>query len=250
MVNIPIKMYSATQESALDLDMLDKHDNANIRFARINEKTGEEVKYADIVKGYKLDNRYVVLSDEDFEAASPKKSQVVEIEDFVDDSEIDAAYYEAPYFLAPEKGGEKAYVLLRAALEETGKLAIGTYVMRGKQHVCALRPHQNAIMLLRIRFAEELRETTDLALPTTAAIKPAELKIALSLIEQMTPKKFSLAKYKDTYRAELLKVINRKAKGQPPSEAPFKLTMSNTKDLMEMLKRSLEEGSGNEKKAA
>src|SRR5690606_25973234 len=96
LVNIPIKMYSATQDSNIDLDMLDKHDNANIRFVRVNEKTGEEVAWGDIVKGYKMGNKYVVLADEDFEAASPKKSQVVEIEEFVDEREIDSTFYEAP----------------------------------------------------------------------------------------------------------------------------------------------------------
>src|SRR5690349_15987127 len=136
LVNIPVKMYSATQDSNIDLDMLDKHDNANIRFARINEQTGEEVAWGDIVKGYKVANQYVVLTEDDLEAAAPKKAQTIEIEEFVEEQQVDSPYYEAPFYLAPDKGGQKGYALLREALSATGKAAIGTYVMRGKEHLC------------------------------------------------------------------------------------------------------------------
>src|SRR5215469_9218775 len=123
LVNIPIKLYSATQGSELDLDMLDKKDHANIRFKRVNEQTGKEVAWDNIVKGYKLDDRYVVLTDEDFQKASPEKSKIIEIKEFVLESEVDGIYYETPYYLEPEKSGGKAYILLRDALEKTGKVA-------------------------------------------------------------------------------------------------------------------------------
>lgn len=250
LINIPIKMYSAVQSDDVDLDMLDKHDNANIRYLRINEKTGEEVAFGDIVKGYKTSNGYVVLSDEDFEAASPKKSQVVELDAFVAEDEIGAAYYEAPYFLEPDKGGEKAFLLLRDALEKAGKMAVGSFVMRGKEHLCVLKPYENTIMLLRLRFAEEIKATDGLNIPAKASIKPNELEMAMNLIDALTPKKFSLEKYKDTYHAALMKIIEQKEKGKKPKAPSFKLVTSKSKDLMAQLKASLEVKQGKKKKAA
>lgn len=250
LINIPIKMYSAVQSDDLDLDMLDKHDNANIGYVRVNKKTGEEVAYGDIVKGYKTDKGYVVLNDDDFEAASPKKSQVVELDAFVAEDEVGAAYFETPYFLEPKKGGEKAFLLLRDALEKTEKVAIGSFVMRGKKHLCALKPYQNTIMLLRLRFAEEIRETTGLNIPAKASIKSNELEMAVNLIDALTPKKFSLEKYKDTYHAALMKIIAQKEKGKKPAKPSFKVVASKSKDLMAQLKASLEEKQGKKKKAA
>ena len=242
LVNIPVKMYSATQDSRIDLDMLDKHDNANIRFARLNSETGEEVAWGDIVKGYKMDEKYVVLDEEDFEQASPKKSQVVEIEEFVAQEEIEATYYEAPYYLAPDKGGEKVYALFREALMDVGKVAIGTYVMRGKEHLCMLKAQDNVLILVRLRFAQEIRDTDDLKLPAKTAIKPAEMKMAKALIDQLTPKKFSIDKYKDTYHDELIKLIKAKAKGKQKAQPKFKVVKSKSTDLMAQLQASLEAG--------
>ncbi len=240
LVNIPVKMYSATQDSSLDLDMLDKHDQANIRFMRVNEDTGKEVAWGDIVKGFKVGNKYVVLADEDFEAAAPKKSQVVEIEEFVDEAEIDSTYYEAPYYLGPGAGGEKPYALLREALAETGKVAIGTYVMRGKEHLCMLKAEEDALILVRLRFSEEIRDTVELDLPGSSGIKPNELKVAKALIEQLTNKKFSIKRYKDTYHSSLMKIIKAKAKNKYTPEPKFKIVHSKAKDLMAQLKASLE----------
>jgi DNA end-binding protein Ku len=250
LVNIPVKMYSAVQESSLDLDMLDKHDHSNIRFARINETTGEEVAWGDIVKAFKYQNKYVVLEEEDFERAAPRKSQVVEIDEFTTPDQIDAMYYEAPYYLKPDKGGDRGYALLREALEATGKVAVGSYVMRGKQHVCVLRAVEDALVLLRIRFAEEIRDSAELDLPGKASVKPAEMKVAKALIEQMSTDKLSLKKYKDSYHAELMKVIRAKARGKAPAEPRFQLVRSKAKDLMAELKASLESGGGKRKKAS
>ena len=242
LVNIPVKMYSATQDSKIDLDMLDKHDNANIRFARINVDTGEEVAWGDIVKGYKMEDKYVVLDDEDFEQASPRKSQVVEIEEFVAQEEIEATYYEAPYYLAPDKGGEKVYALFREALLDAGKVAIGTYVMRGKEHLCMLKAQGSVLILVRLRFAQEIRETTELKLPAKTGIKPAEMKIAKALIDQLTTKKFSIDKYKDTYHDELMKLIHAKAKGKARTQPKFKVVKSKADDLLSQLQASLDAG--------
>jgi DNA end-binding protein Ku len=250
LVNIPIKMYSATSEAKIELDMLDKHDLANIRFARINVDTGEEVAWGDIVKGYKMDDEYVVLDDEDFEAASPKKSQVIAIEEFIEEDQVDNTLYEAPYFIAPDKGGDRVYALFREALEKAGKVALGTYVMRGREHLCMLKANGNRIDLLRLRFADEVRDPTDLEFPSGTGIKPAELKMALALIAQLSSKTFDAEKYKNTYHDELMKRIHEKAKGKTPSKPKFKVVKSNAADLMEQLKASLETTSKPKKKAS
>lgn len=247
LINIPVGMYGAVESSKLDLDMLDKHDNGKIKYQRINENTGEEVAWGDIVKGYKLDDHYIILEDEDFEQASPKKSQVIELDEFVKETEIDTTYYEQPYYLAPKAGGEKAYALLRDALAKTAKLAIGTYVMRGKMHVCAIKPIGDALVLLRLRFAEEIRSTKELDLPGNVSVKPNELKMAKTLIDQLTTKKFSIDKYKDTYHASLMKLIKKKSKGKITATPKFKLVKTPAKDLMAQLKASLEQKSTKKK---
>jgi DNA end-binding protein Ku len=134
LVNIPIKMYSATESRTIDLDMLDSKDHARIRYQRINEKSGKEVDWKDIVKGYKMDDKYVILEDEDFEQAAAKKSKVVEIEAFIDDTEVPDMLFKKPYYLEPQKDGGKAYNLLRDALKKTKKLGLATFVMRQKEN--------------------------------------------------------------------------------------------------------------------
>jgi len=246
LVNIPVKLYSATESSTLDLDMLDKKDHANIRFMRVNEKSGKEVTWANIVKGYKLPNDdYVVLTDKDFEAASAKKTKTIEITDFVKESEIDSVYYETPYYLEPEKSGARAYALLREALQKSGKVGIASFVMRNKEGLAILRPSDKVIILNRIRFHEEIRDASDLTLPAKADVKANELKMAISLINQLSGK-FNIAQYKDTYSAELLKVIKAKSKGKPVKVSKLKVVHSKSKDLMSQLKASL----GKRKKAS
>src|SRR5438093_8922863 len=161
LVNIPVKIYSATQSSSLDLDMLDKKDESNIKFLRVNEKTGKEVPWANIVKGYKLDGKYVVLDDKDFEAASAKKTKTIEISDFVKEEEISSMYYETPYYLEPDKSGTRAYELLLQALTKTKKVGIATFVMRSKESLAVLRADKKVLVLNRIRFAEEIRDTEE-----------------------------------------------------------------------------------------
>ncbi|MGN6567552.1 MAG: Ku protein [Flavipsychrobacter sp.] len=239
LVNIPVKLFSATQDSTIDLDMLDKHDHANIRYARINQDTGKEVAWGDIVKGYKYNDEYVVLSDEDFEKVRPEKNKTIGIDQFVQQEKIDLAYYDTPYYLEPSKGGERAYVLLREALKKSGKVAIGSYVLRTKENLCLLKAEGDVIMLMKIRFPEEIRSYGELNIPKTASVKDAELKMAISLIDQLTPKSFSMDKYKDTYDEELMKIIEMKAKGKRIPKPKFKIVKNTSKDLMEQLKASL-----------
>jgi len=237
LVNIPVKLYSATQESSLDLDMLDKKDHSNIRFQRVNEKTGKEVPWDNIVRGYKYNGEYVVLSDEDFKQASPEKSKIIEIAEFVDASEIDAVYYETPYYLEPEKTGSKAYILLRDALQKSGKVGLGTYVMRTKEAIGIIRPMDDVLVLNKMRFAEEIRDHKDLKLPEDKT-KPNELKMALALIDQLSGP-FEIEKYHDTYSEQLMKVIEAKAKGKKIEAPTMKVVHSKSQDLMDQLKASL-----------
>jgi DNA end-binding protein Ku len=239
LVNIPVKLYSAIEGSSLDLDMLDKKDHANIKFKRVNEKTGREVPWANIVKGYKLPNDdYVVLTDKDFEAASVKKTKTIEITDFVKESEIESLYYETPYYMEPDKSGARAYALLREALTKTGKVGIASFVLRNRESLAVLRANSKVIVLNRIRFQEEIRDTADLDLPAKSTIKGAELKMAVSLIDQLTHK-FDIAKYKDTYTADLLKLIKAKSKGKVIKQPKLKVVHNKTADLMSQLKASL-----------
>jgi DNA end-binding protein Ku len=238
LVNIPVKLFSATQGSELNLDMLDKKDHEHIKFKRINEKTGKEVTWQNIVKGYMINNKYVVLDDKDFETANAVKTKVIEISDFVNEAEVDSVYYEMPYYLAPEKSGVRAYALLREALSKTKKVGIASFVMRNREHLAILRTSDDVIILNRIRFQEEIRNTKELDLPAASTVKAAELKMAITLINQLTGK-FNISKYKDTYTAQLLKLIKAKSKGQKPAAPALKVVHNKTKDLMDQLKESL-----------
>ena len=239
LVNIPIKLYSATESSTLNLDMLDKKDHSHIKFQRINEKTGKVVEWENIVKGYKIKDDYVLLDDKDFEAASAKKTKTVEISDFVTEDEISSIYYETPYYVEPDKSGTRAYELLRQALLKTKKVGIATFVMRSKESLAILRAEQKVIILNRIRFQEEIRDPKELTLPEKTDVKPAELQMAISLINQLSHK-FDISSYKDTYTEELLKLIHAKAKGEKIKVPEMKVVHSNTKDLMAQLKASLD----------
>ncbi len=238
LVNIPVKLFSATQASELDLDMLDKKDHSNIRFMRVNEKTGKAVANENIVKGYKLNDNYVVLEDKDFESANAVKTKVIEITDFVMEQEIDSMYYETPYYLSPEKTGVRAYALLREALQKTGKVGVATFVMRNKENLAIIKVSGEALILSKMRFAEEIRDATALDLPAKTSVKPAELKMAISLVNQLSGK-FTASKYKDMYTQQLLKLIKAKAKGKTTTSSPLKVVHSKSKDLMDQLKKSL-----------
>jgi len=247
LVNIPIKLFSATQGSELDLDMLDKKDHSNIKFQRVNAESGKQVTWENIVKGYMLDGKYVILDEEDFAKASPEKSKIIAIEEFVDGKEIDSIYFETPYYLQPDKSGEKAYALLREALQKSGKYGLGTYVLRNRENLCILKPLKNAIVLNTIRFSEEVRSVDELNIPSTKEVKPGELKMALALIDQLTGK-FDISKYKDSYTESLMKVIKAKAKGKKPEVPQMRIVHSNARDLMSQLKASLDKKTAAPKK--
>jgi DNA end-binding protein Ku len=238
LINIPVKIFPAVQESSLDLDMLDSKDHSNIKFKRVNENTGKEVAYENIVKGYKMDGGYVVLEDEDFEAADAVKTKMIEIINFVDEQEIDSLYYEQPYYLEPEEPAMKAYALLRDALQLSGKVGVTTFVLKNKEGLAILKPYKNVIVLNRIRFAQEIREPSELKLPPVSKNKTKEMDMANKLVAQLT-EKFNIEKYKDTYTAKLLKIIKEKSKGKKITVPKMKVVYKQSDNLMEMLKASL-----------
>ncbi len=249
LVNIPVKLYSATQDSRLDLDMLDSHGLAHIKFKRVNENTGKEVPWEQIVKGYLYNDEYVILEDEDYEAASPKKSKIIEIESFVDEVSIDDIYFENPYFLEPAKGGEKAYELLLEALQKTGKAGLSRFVLRTQEHLAVIRPRENYLLLQQLRYEEEIRSAEDLNLPDNVKIAKRELDMAIELIKQYATE-FDISQYKDEYKAELMKIIKAKAGGKKPVVKKLKVVHTKSDDLFDQLKASLGSKPSTSKKRA
>lgn len=238
LVNIPVKLYSATEQSTLDLDMIDRRDMAKVHFKRVNESTGQEISWENIAKAYNLDGEYIMLEDEDFEEAAPEKSKIIEVNQFVDENEIDTIFYENSYYIVPEKQGAKAYALLREALTRSGKVGIAQFVLRTTETLSVLKPMDDVLVLSKIRFAQEIRKTEELPLPPKSVVKPEELKMAMSLIDQYsTP--FNIEKYKDEYTDELLKVIKARASGKKGKVRKLKPVATHTSDLMEQLKASL-----------
>lgn len=238
LINIPVKLFTAVQESSLDFDMLDRKSHANIKYRRVNEKTGKEIPFENIVKGFKLPAGYVILEPEDFEAADAIKTKMIEIVNFVEEKQIESIYYEQPYYLEPEKGATKAYALLRDALAMSGKVGVTTFVLRNREGLAILKPSKNVIILNRIRFSEEIRDTSELTLPPISKSKTKELDMAKKLVDQLT-EKFDISKYKDTYSAKLMKRIKDKSKGKKIAPTKMKVVHKQSDDLMDMLKASL-----------
>jgi DNA end-binding protein Ku len=238
LVNIPVKLYSAVQESRLELDMVDSKTHSPIHYKRVSEKSGREVPWEQIRKGYLYNDSYVLLENDDFEAASPKKSKIIEIEAFVDETEIDDMYFETPYYLEPAKGGEKAYQLLLKALEKTKKSGLSRFVMRTKEHLSIIRPKGNCLVLQQLRFEEELRDASDLKIPSGIRISAEEMNMASTLIKQYT-KKFDISKYQDEYKKELMKIIKSKASGKKVSTKKMEVVYTAKDDLFDQLKASL-----------
>jgi len=238
LVSIPIKLFSAVQETRLDLDMLDSRDHANIKFQRVNENTKKEVPYDKIVKGYKYDDDYVILEDADFEAAAPEKSKVIEIESFVDLASVNPMYYENSYYTEPATKKNKAYALLLEALKKSGKAGLARFVLRSTESLCIVHPVDKDIVVTRIRFAQQIRDQDDLNLDDDIKVSDKELKMGLALIEQYA-EPLDLSKYKDEYHTELMNIIEQKAKGKRPTTKKLKPKAAKSDDLYDQLMSSL-----------
>lgn len=237
LVNIPVKLYSAVQNSNLDLDMLDSKDLSKIKYQRVNERNGKEVPYERIVKGYLLKDNYVILEDEDFASAMPEKNKLIELESFVDIAEINPIYYETSYYTQPEPQGKKAYSLLLKALQKTKKAGVARFVLRSNEHLCVIHPLGDMIVVTRIRFQEEIRSTKDLEIGAET-IKPKELEVGMALIKQYSGD-FDISAFKDEYSKELMKIIRAKAKGKKVIVKKMQPQKAVSDDLYEQLMQSL-----------
>ena len=238
LINIPVKLFSAVEDSSIDFDMLDKRDHSNIQYKRVNAGTGKEVPYANIVKGFKIGSKYVILEDKDFESADVLKTKTIEIVSFVDAKEIDPVYYEQPYYMEPDKTAAKAYALLRDSLAASGKAGIASFVLRNRETLAVIAPHEKGLVLNRIRFEEEIRDMSELKLPPATKGNKKEMQMADKLIDQLS-EKFDISKYKDTYSSKLMKIIKQKAKGKKIEPPKMKIVHHKDTDLMGMLKESL-----------
>lgn len=243
LVNIPVKLYSASQDRALKFNLLEKKSLSPISYQKVKKGTDEQVDQKDIVKGYACGKgKYVVLTPEDFRRANPKKTELLDIVSFADEGEIDSKLFDKPYFVEPANKAEKPYALLRDALKKSGKVGVAKYVFHDKEHVGIIRPEGKILMLIQLRYADELREPEDLNVPGSAGYSKKELDLALSLISHLD-EDFDIKEYHDTYVEELKKLIREKAKGQLKQVGPVPEVAqpTNVTDILDMLKKSLEE---------
>jgi DNA end-binding protein Ku len=243
LIYVPVELNTASKENTLPLHMLDSRDFSPVGYHRVNKKTGKEVDWSHIVKGYEYKkNAFVALADADFKHANVKASETIEIDTFCDVSQIPAMYYEKPYYLAPTKGGEKVYTLLRQALDSTHKVAVATFVMHQRQHLCAISPEGTSLMLLTLRFADEVLPASGSKSP--AKISAAELNMAKQLVESMEGD-FNANKFKDTYRDDLKRRVQEKIKRKETHSLEVEEPVSDDRpkaqvlDLMAALKASL-----------
>lgn len=243
LVNVPVKLYSAVKQKDVHFNQLEESTGAHIKYKRVSEKTGKEVDYEKIVKGYEVaKGKYVTVSADELESVAPDKTRTVDIEDFVELSDIDPIYYEKTYYLAPDgEGAAKAYGLLLKAMENQERVAIGRFVMRTKEYLCAIRPYDGVLALETMYFPDEVVSKKDVpGIPDRrASVGEKELKIATSLIDSLTTE-FKPSAYTDTYRDAVLDLIDRKAKGEEivmPSETEEK---AEVVDLLAALEASVE----------
>lgn len=250
LINIPVRLYSAAADRALKFRLLEKNDHCPISYARICRAKNREVPYQDIVKAYELKKgHFVIMEPEDFERAAPRKSKTIDILKFIHTSDVPLTHVVRPYYIEPEEGAEKAYVLLRAALTQTGQAGLARVVLREKEHVALVQPQDNALMLISLRFADEIAKPDNLSLPKEAKFSKRELEMAESLISQLEDS-YDPSEYKDTYTEELKKLIERKAKGKPVKIKEFEGTPTSTdmNDLMTALRKSLDQEKKGKKK--
>ncbi len=251
LVNIPIALYPATRREELKFRLLRKSDLSPVNYKRVAEKDGKEIAWDQIVKGYEYEKgKYVVLKDEDFQRVDLEATQTVDIQDFVDQEEIDPMFFYKPYYLEPQKGGDKAYALLRDALKDSGKVGIAKVVIKTRQHLAGVKPEDGALVLELMHFADELADTGKLHVPKKTEVGKREMNMAKSLIDSMSAK-WNPEKYKDDYREALMEVIEEKveAGGKEIEEKPKKAPKpTKVIDLVSVLQKSLEQ-TGAKKKA-
>ena len=244
LVNVPVKVYSATSSKTVRFYQLDARTGTRIVQKRVNPLTGEEVRYEDLVKGFELSrDRYVVITPEELEALAPDKTRTIDIEDFVDLTDIDPVYYDHPYWLVPETGASKAYKLLHQAMVEAGKVAIARVVLRNKEHLVALRPSGPGLMMETMNFHDEVvpaEDLDELLAATEVTASEREVAMARQLIDSLTTE-FAPDRYSDTYREQVLELVERKAAGEEIAVQPEAPAPAPVPDLMAALEASLAE---------
>lgn len=245
LVNIPVELHSAVSSSdRISFRLLHKKDNSTIRYERVCAKEEKAVPWDEIVKGYEYSKgKYVILEEEDFRAAAIESSRTIEIQDFVKSDAIDPRYFESPYYLLPQKGGEKAYALLREAIRNTGMVGIGNVTMRSNSmHLVGIKVIENALVMEIMRYADELVDTSSFSFPTADNVRPAEVQMAEQLVNTLADE-FAPEKYSDAYRDNLMRIINDKMKGKKITvEEPEEPEPTNVIDLMARLQESLAQG--------
>jgi DNA end-binding protein Ku len=243
LVHIPVSLYPAENSHEFSFTMLDRRDLQPVGYKRYNKATGDEVPYDQIVKGYEYeDGRYVTLEKDDFRRANVEATQTIDIVGFVDAADIPPYYYEAPYYTAPGRHGDKGYALLRETLERTGKVAVANVVIRTRQHLALLYARENHLILNTLRYADELRPVEDIEVPGTlkdAKVQPNEVKMAERLIDDMSME-WDPGKFHDTYREDVMKMIEEKAAGHV-RKLPRKAAAREAEviDFMKLLEKSL-----------
>jgi DNA end-binding protein Ku len=253
LVNVPVKLYSATSPKTVRFHQLSSKTGTRVRQKRVDPSTGEEVAYEDIVKGYELSpDRYVLIEPEELDALDPKATKTIDIEEFVDLADIDPIYYDHSYYLAPTTGGAKAYQLLLDAMAEAGKVAIGRVVIRSKQQLCALRPTNGVMTMSTMLFGDEVLSPDridELDAVGEAEASKRELTMAQQLIDSLSAE-FDPTKYHDEYRERVLDLIERKAAGEEIAVQPQAEEETPAPDLMAALEASLAEMRGGDQESA
>jgi len=240
LVSVPVQLYSAAEsQAAVHFHQINPKTGARVKQELVDARTGEKVDRTQLVKGYEFSKgQYVTFTKEEIKALEQKKTDSIDIQEFVPADQVDRLYFDSAYFLGPDKGGDKAYTLLAEALKKSKLAAIGLWAARGKQYLVMLRPHDGGLLMETLHYADEVRSMKDVPLPDVD-VKPAELNLALQLIEQSKTEKFEPEKYRDTVRERMLEQIQAKVAGEEITAEPAAEPETQIIDLMAALKASL-----------
>jgi DNA end-binding protein Ku len=251
LVRIPVQMFPALQERAPRFHRVTPDGRCRLRTKLVCPETGEEFDFEAAARGFEIaPGQFVLVTDKEMDALAPEAGHTIAIEDFVSQDEIDPVYYDRPYYLGPDKGGQRAYRLLFEALERSGKVAIGRFVMRTKQHLAALRPSQGGIVLSTMFYADEVESLSDTlasAMAPEMAPEPEQIDLAMELVSRMTVP-FEAARYRDTVRDQLVDLLERKAEGEQLPATPSAPEQGQVVDLREALRQSLAGREGKSRK--
>ena len=252
LVSIPVKLFSATRSKSVSFNLLHAKDLSRIQQKIYCPVDDAIVDRSELVRGYEVEKgRYVTFTDEELKQLEARDDHTIEITEFLPLAQVDPVYFEESYYLGSETGAAKAYRLLSDAMAQSGRVAIGRFIMRGKEHIVLLRPYDKGLMLHTIYYADEVRSSDEVDRATNEPVKEAELTLATRLIDELTQKKFDASRFHDTYRERVIEVAQQKVAGQEVSEvAPTEPRRGQVIDLMQALKASLEKRGGSKAEKA